>query len=475
MAGFGQDHRLSELESIYSVNKRGDKEMIRGILIGVLTLGIAGTAIWGYQEHREKNAILINAENNYQRAFHDLTYQIDLLNDKIGTTLAMNSRNSLSPALAEVWKITSEAHTDVGQLPLTLLPFNKTEEFLAKIGDFSYQAAVRDLDKEPLSNEEYERLQELYQQSAEIQQELRSVQNKVLNNNLRWMDVELALASEEQPLDNTIIDGFHTVEKTVESYGNTDFGPTLVGLQKKDEGYKYLEGKEITKQEAERIAKKFTGFGDKAEIQVTENGKGSDVGFYSVSIRDKKAKHEANMDITKKGGYPIWYIQTREVKDATISLNEASNKAVQFLKDNGFENLDLFESAQYDHTGVFTFVTNENDVRIYPDAINVKVALDDGSILGISADEYLQSHHKRDIPSPKMTSDEVRKEINPKVKIMDESLAIIVNDLSEEVLCYEFYGTLGDDTYRIYINADSGIEEKVEKLRNAEPIYEDVV
>ena len=154
--------------------------MIRGILIGVLALGVAGTGFWGYQEHREKNAILINAENNYQRAFHELTYEIDLLHDKIGTTLAMNSRESLSPTLAEVWRITSQAHSDVGQLPLTLLPFNKTEEFLAQVGEFSYRTAVRDLDKEPLNDEEYAALKSLYGQAAEIQDELRRVQHMAL-------------------------------------------------------------------------------------------------------------------------------------------------------------------------------------------------------------------------------------------------------------------------------------------------------
>ena len=32
--------------------------MIRNILIGVLTVGIIGTGVWGYQEHKEKNALL---------------------------------------------------------------------------------------------------------------------------------------------------------------------------------------------------------------------------------------------------------------------------------------------------------------------------------------------------------------------------------------------------------------------------------
>lgn len=449
--------------------------MLRGIAIAVLVIGIGGTAFWGYQEHREKTAVLINAENNYQRAFHDLTYQMDILNDKIGTTLAMNSRGSLSPQLAEVWKITSEAHSDVGQLPLTLLPFNKTEEFLANIGNFSYKAAVRDLDKEPLSDKEYETLKTLYEQSGEIQQDLREVQHMVLKNNLRWMDVELALATEKGQSDNTIIDGFKTVEKTVEGYSETDFGPAQINLQKKDENFKKLPGKTISKDEAVQITRKYAPVGNAGDVKVTESGKGSDYGFYSVSIEDPKTKLEANMDITKKGGYPIWFLLNRDVKESKLSLNDASNKAIAFLKERKFANLDLFESAQYDNIGVFTFVGVQDQVRIYPDAINLKVALDNGDIIGFSAENYLKSNKAREIPQPAITNEEAKKKVNPKLKIMDEKKAVIMNDLNEEVLCYEFTGTLGKDTFRIYINAEDGTEEMVEKLHNAEPVYEDVV
>lgn len=447
--------------------------MVRGILIAILALGVAGTAFWGYQEHREKNAVLINAENNYQRAFHDLTYQIDLLNDKIGTTLAMNSRQSLSPALADVWRITSEAHIDVGQLPLTLLPFNKTEEFLAKIGDFSYRTAIRDLDKEPLTDEEYNHLKTLYKQSGDIQKELRQVQHLVLENNLRWMDVELALATNE-PGDNTVIDGFKTVEKTVSEYEESDLGVAFTNMKEEDEGFKYLKGSNISKKEAVNIARRYSHLKN-GEVKVVENGKGSDYGFYSVSLQDPNNGLEANMDITKKGGYPIWYIMDRDIKKQVISLNDASNKAISFLKANGFEDLDLFESSQYDNTGVFTFVGKVDEVRIYPDSIRVKVALDNGDIIGVNAEDFLKSNHTREIPKPVLSEEKARAKINPNLKIQEYGLAVILNDLNEEVFCHEFLGTLGDDTYRIYINAETGFEEKVEKLRNAEPIYEDVL
>src|SRR5699024_8221998 len=189
--------------------------MIRSILIAVLSIGIVGLGYWGYKEHEEKNALLIHAENNYQRSFHELSYHMDLLHDKIGTSLAMNSGARLSPQFVDIWRLTSEALTNVGQLPLTLLPFNKTEEFLSQIGDFTYRTAIRNLDDDPLTDDEIETLEKYYSQAEEIKDELRQVQHATLSDDLRWMDVELALATQEEQVDNTIIDGFQTVEKKV--------------------------------------------------------------------------------------------------------------------------------------------------------------------------------------------------------------------------------------------------------------------
>lgn len=360
--------------------------MFRTILIGVLALGIVGIAIWGYQEHRDKNAILINAENNYQRAFHELTYHIDVLHDKIGTTLAMNSRNSLSPALAEVWRIASQAHSEVGQLPLTLLPFNKTEEFLAKVGDFSYRTAVRDLDKNPLTEKEYQALQDLYKQSAEIQDELRKVQHMVLNNNLRWMDVELALATNKEPRDNTIIDGLKTVEKKVEGYSETDFGVSFTGTREKDESFRHLEGREITREEAVAIARKFTGFKGETDVKVTENGKGSDYGFYSVSIRDKKTKEEADMDVTKNPGHAVAKKQMRDFGGmVSIVLKDAGIEET-FKVASSFEVFSLAESlggveSLINHPATMTHGSIPKEVRervgVVDNLIRISVGVED--------------------------------------------------------------------------------------------------
>jgi len=447
--------------------------MVRGIIIAVLAVAVAGTAYWGYQERADKNAVLIQAENNYQRAFHDLTYQMDLLNDKIGTTLAMNSRNSLSPALTEVWRITSEAQNDVGFLPLGLLPFNKTEEFLSEIGNFSYQAAVRDLENKPLTDDEYKVLQNLYEQSGEIQNELRNVQNIVMKKHLRFTDIEMALSSGEEMQDNSIIDGLEVVEEKVTGYSEaSQFGPTHVTYKQKEQNFRNIKGKEITKDEAINIAKRFVPtYSKEMKISVEENRKGSDFKFYSIDVNDPKTDSQAHLDVTKVVGYPIIFMNNREIGEAKLSLNQAAEKAKSFLEKQNYTSMDLFESSQYDSVGIFNFVHLEDGIRVYSDSIKVKIALDDGDVIGYSAEEYLQTNKERKIEEATVTVEEAKKKINPNVKIMENRLAIITNSMGQEVLCHEFLGVINNDTYRIYINAQTNDEELVEKLDEAEPIY----
>ncbi|HLQ97269.1 MAG TPA: germination protein YpeB [Candidatus Dormibacteraeota bacterium] len=443
--------------------------MFRWILIVVLAVVNIATGIWGYQEHQEKNAILIQAENNYQRAFHELSYHMDLLHDKIGSSLAMNSRDRLSPQLVEIWRLTSEAHSNVGQLPLALLPFNKTEEFLSNIGDFTYRTAVRDLETTPLSDKEVKTLENLYQQAGQIKDELRKVQHMVLDSNLRWMDVQLALATQDEQADNTIIDGFKTVEKHVEGFSEGNNDSSIIGTATKDHEFKHLTGEKVDEQEVIDRSLNLFNAQNKQDISVTKSGKGAKVPLYSVSYQN--GNKNAYMDLTEQGGHPITLLIDRPMKEKQLSLNEGMDKAKEYIKQLKFEDMEVYQSSEYDHTGVYSFLYNEDGIRVYSDAMEVKVALDNGEIIGFTARNYFMNHKDRDIPTPELSDEEAKNKVNHKVDIQEEHMAIIDNDLGEEILVYEFLGILGDETYRIFINAMNGMEERVEKLSGAEINY----
>ena len=210
---------------------------LSSVMFPIFAVLLVGALVWGYQENQEKNAILIKAENQYQRAFHDLSFHMDKLHSEIGNTLAVHSTSQgmHRKGLMNVWRLTSEAQNEINQLPLTMLPFNETEEFLSRISNFAYRASMRDLTNEPLSEKEMGNLKKLYQNSSEITKNLQDVQQKVLTDRLRWMDAETAMATQEQTMDNTIVDGFRTVNKKVQEYPELDWGLSVSSIYANDQ------------------------------------------------------------------------------------------------------------------------------------------------------------------------------------------------------------------------------------------------
>lgn len=440
---------------------------MRTFFTAVLGVLLAVTAVWGIMQYQEKKRLMIQAENGYQQAFHELVYQVDVIHDRTGEALAMNSKSNLTPALTDVWRLTSEAHNAISRLPLGFMPFSKTEEFLGNSGDFTYHTAVRDLDTEPLTEKEYQQLESLYKQSADIQNDLRAVQMNVLDKNLRWTDVARATADGDEPKDNTVIDGFNTIEKKASEFSEADvFQASQVEKSVSDDALKKLKGPVITKEEAAQRAKEY--FQMDAEVTSVDSSlKGASVPFYHVSVTGQNGE-EASMDITKKGGYPLTFTVNKTPGKSRISLYDASQKADAFLKKHGFEGMVMTNSAQYDHTGVFTFTRKIKDTLVYPESVTVKTALDTGAVTGLEAQNYWKNKKQRTIPAPALSEEQAKKELHPKLTIMETKKAIVTNEEMKDIMCYEFLAENGTASYRVFINADNGDEERIEKLSEAE-------
>ncbi|QHW30210.1 germination protein YpeB [Paenibacillus rhizovicinus] len=440
---------------------------LSAVLFPVMTLFFIGSIYWGYQEHQEKNSILIKAENQYQRAFHDLSYHVDQLHRELGNTLAVNSASQgfQRKGLVNTWRLTSEAQNEINQLPLTLLPFSKTEEFLSKIANFSYKTSVRDLTKQPLSPNEFKTLKTLYADSEYISKSLYGVQEKVIGNNLRWMDVETALATEKQPGDNSIIDGFKTVDKKVSEYPELDWGPSVASMYQK-RTVKMLGGQMSTPEEVKRLAAKFLKLDEaKAnEIRVVENGKGTEYSSFSATYKANKADNPIELDYSQKGAQLIWFENPRDIGKSVISIQDAKQKASDFLARHGYPAMKAVSYDDGNATATFTYVETQDGVLIYPAKLTVKIARDNGEAVAIQAADYVYEHRKRKLPKPKLMSADARVSLNPDFKVSREQLALIKNDADQEVLCYEFVGKINGAVYKIYVNADSGVEENIEQL-----------
>src|SRR5699024_5010404 len=139
-------------------------------------------------------------------------------------------------------------------------------------------------------------LEDLYVQANDIKDELRHVQHLALENNLRWMDVQLALVNNDQT-DNTIIDGFKTVEKQVEGYAEANSQSGLIGVSTKPEDhFENLPGKKLSEEEALDKSRKIFDINSKENIEITPSGDGADIPIYSVSYQNGEKR--AYMDLS---------------------------------------------------------------------------------------------------------------------------------------------------------------------------------
>jgi spore germination protein len=442
---------------------------ISAVLFPVLALVLIGTAFWGYQVSEERNVVLTKAENQYQRAFHNLSYHVEQLQTELGNSLAVNpkSQSFQRKCLLNVWRITSEAQNEIGQLPLGLISFSKTEEFLAKMSSFSYRTGVRDMKEEPLTEDEVNTLKTLYQHSKEISSEIRTLQSEVLDNQIRWMDIEMALEDEGEGLDNSVVNGFETIDKKVSEYSEVQWGPSTVNIFE-TRSYQKLDGKEVTAQQVKEQAVKFLNLKDSSAVKVVENGRGTEYASYSVTVNQKDNENNIKMDFTKKGGKLIWYMDSRNVNKKKLSIDQASDKAKAFLEDHDYKDMQAVSYDEYQNVANITFARVQDDIIIYPEKIAVKVGLDNGKITGMQASDYVYEHQERQFEKPKLSAKEAKEILNPNFEVQSRSMALIQNDLKDQVLCYEYLGAINDQRYRLYINADTGIEEKLEVIRDVD-------
>jgi spore germination protein len=118
-------------------------------------------------------------------------------------------------------------------------------------------------------------------------------------------------------------------------------------------------------------------------------------------------------------------------------------------------------SIRQQNSQVISYAFTQNNVVIYSDLIKLKVALDNGEIIGFESFGYLMAHHQRDIPEAKLTPEEAKAKINPRVRVEDVRKALIPLNNGQEVFTYEISGKLNEDHYLIYINALTGDEENI--------------
>ena len=435
------------------------KRIIHIWIFVVLGIGIAAALIWGINKQKSVKALETNIENSYNRAFSELTDYIDSIDIKLTKAQLAHTPAQLASISNDIFSEAAEAKSCLGQLPSSQVQLDKTSKFLAQVGDYTYVLAQTMIKGEEISEEQYATLAKLNEYASSLKENLSKIQADIYAGNIRLSEMNNRKKGNIAEADGGgILESMENVEKAFDEYPSLIYdGPFSEHIENRSP-VMLENAAEISVEEAQKRAAEFLGEKGR-KLQPTGSTENTQIPAYNFSAATGSSS--ISVSITKKGGHVLYFLDNVSVGDAKIDVAEATERAMKFLEEHGVYNMVSSYYEKRDNVATINFAYSQNGVTCYSDLIKVRVALDNGTVVGMESNGYLMNHSERSLSEPKLSAEEAREKILPTLEVTPSGLALIPKDSLKEVLCYEFKGNFKGRNFIIYINADNGREENI--------------
>ena len=409
---------------------------------------------------KDKNEAKTASQNTYNRAFYEVVDYVQNVETYLAKSLISSTPEHGAETLTNVWREANLAQAYLSQLPIESQELENTEKFLNQVSDYSYSLSRKNIYNESLTDEDLKNLKDLHTYSVELENTLNQLSEDINSGRIKWGEISnKGKTAFAQQVSTSSMDGFSNLEENFHQYSGLiydgAFSDHITNGEKKG-----LTGDDIDEETAKQKAIDFIGKDNVKDVENLGYSENATIPEYNFSVKTN-SEDSINISISKKGGHIVYMNSNRSVNAETISQEEANAKGKEFLNNHGIK--DMKETYYLKQDGIVTinYAYVQNDVVVYSDLIKVKVALDNGEILGIETKGYLNSHEQRTIGEIKISKEKAKENLNPKLQIESEKLAIIPTKWQTEILCWEFKGTVDNTDFLVYINASTGKEEDI--------------
>ncbi len=442
-----------------------DRLKDRHMLTLVVTL-VTVIAVLGLYTYKRERTFRQATENDYNMAFFELVDYVQNVETYLAKSLISTSPEHGAEVLTHVWREANLAQAYLAMLPIGSNELANTSKFLNQVSDYSYSLSRKNINNEALTQDDLNNLKDLHGYSIELENTLNQLSADMNDGRIKWGELTSKGSSVfATQVSNISKDSFNNLEENFHEYAGLiydgAFSEHITSTEKKG-----LTGENIDEEKAKQIAISFFGNDKIKEINSSGLSENTNMPCYdfNVILKDEE-ENNAVISITQKGGHIVFMNYNRNVDAQTISEQRADEIGKEFLNNHGFSNMK--ETYYLVQEGIITinYAYNQNssygEVICYPDLIKLKVALDNGEVLGIETTGYLNSHYERNINEVKVTKEKAKEGLNKDLQIMSEGLAIIPTEFQTEILCWEFKGKVDDTEFLVYVNAITGKEEDI--------------
>ena len=426
-------------------------------IIGIFLLVIVILGVILYRSRTEAKQV---SENSYNMAFYELVDYVGNVETYLAKSLISTTPEHGVETLTNLWREANMAQTYLSRLPIETQELENTQKFLNQVSDYSYSLSRKNIYDESLTQDDLNNLKELHTYSLELKNTLNQLSEDINSGRIKWGELaNKGTQAFAQEVSTTEDNGFSNLEENFHEYSGLiydgAFSEHLTSQEKKG-----LTGEDIDEETAKQKAEEFYEKGNIKEIKSLGFSENATIPAYSFAIVNNDDEN-ISISISKKGGHIIYMNYNRDITAEILSNEEADSKGKEYLEKRGYTNMK--ETYYLKQEGIMTinYAYVQDGVVMYPDLIKVKVALDNGDILGVETTGYLNNHTVRDISNVKITKEEAKKTLNSQLNIESEGMAVIPTEWQTEILCYEFKGKVDDTEFLVYINAENGREEDI--------------
>ena len=409
-------------------------------------------------------------QGEYSKNMYELINSVQNIQVNLGKAAIVGSREQTITVFEEIFRYAGIANDKLNSLPIPQETVGSVNKFLSQVGDFCYSLSRASAEGRELTDDEFATINKLKAQSYDLQGSLNKMLGDINEGKVKWGEIRKKVTGVLAKEGDKLISGqFKTIQKQITQYPTLIYDGPFSDNQLEIKP-KILSQKEVSEKEAMDAAKVIIGKDKIDKIDIKASDGKTTIPSYSlnVTIKGRQNKNEKVVcEISKNGGKVVYLIDSRKTSKGTIKIEDAVKIGSKYLQGIGYKDMVPTYTLNYGDTALICYVFSEQNIILYPDQIKIKVALDDGSIIGIESEKYLIAHdEKRTFPEVKVSQEEAQKRVSKRLKINSVKLAVIPTPSNKEVLCYEFSGSYDNDNYIVYINALTGFEERILQIQN---------
>ena len=412
-----------------------DRHMFTVVMIALaLLLAVIILGLYTYQKQRESRQA---SENSYNRAFYELINYMEEVETYLAKATITSTYEHEAETLANVWSEANLASVFLAQLPIETQELENSQKFLNQVSNYAYTLSQKAMAGEDLTDEELKNIESLHDYAVGLKDTLNQLANEINEGTISWGELtkegNVAFA---QQVDNISKDSFGNIETAFHDYAGLIYDGAFSEHMTSPER-KGLTGEDIDENKAREIVRNFTGASDE---NISSNGLMENGNIPQFNFIIKQDNIQKSISISQKGGHIVYMNFYREIGEEKISDEQAVEIGKNFLNEKGYSNMQETYYLKQDGNIVINYAYNQDNVKVYPDLIKVKIALDNGEIVGIETMGYLNCHHDRQIPKNIISVESAKAKLNPRIEVTSQHLAIIPTEFGSEILCWEITG-----------------------------------